>query len=545
MQPVHDSPETTHSTGRTAPGLSMMPTQHTSLGEGLGAGPWRVILLLSVAVCAAAGLVYELALISLSTSLNGGGIVETSLVVAGYVAALGLGALCAKPLLKHAERAFLLIETILGVVGGLSATILYMVFAISGHNLPILVLATLTIGALVGAELPLLMTMFQHGRLVNAQESGSILATLNIADYIGALLGGLAWPFLLLPHLGLLQGTAAAGLLNIIAAFVVALLVIRHRIHFRQLAPIIALMLVAIIALVALIIRSDSIVTTAKQRLFQDPIIYSKQSQYQDIVVTQRGKDRRLYLNGGLQYSTRDEYRYTESLVYPSLTDSTRTVLIIGGGDGLAARELLRMPHIDSIVQVELDPTMIQVANTILREDNLGALENPRVHVITEDAFRWVRDGGSDSLFDAILVDLSDPDNDTMARLYSEEFYGMLHRLLAPTGRMVVQSGSAFSTPDVFNRIRSTLNAAGCPEVLPYHVYVPTFGDWGFNMCAPASTDLSIPPAAGHLRFLTPDVLTAARVFPPDNPLANLRPNTLDHPVIVQDLRRGYRQAGE
>ena len=514
--------------------------------RGLVPGPRRFLLLLSVAVCAASGLVYELALISLSTSLNGGGIVETSLIVAGYVAALGLGALCAKPLLKWAETAFLWVEATLGVVGGLSATLLYLAFAVTGQSLILLVLATLLIGMLVGAELPLLMTMFQRGRLVDAKESGSILATLNVADYLGALLGGLAWPFLLLPHLGLLQGTAAAGLLNLVAALVVAALVLRWSVARAHLALVSTVIVVAIVGLTVLIVRSDGVVATARQRLFQDPIIYSQQSQYQDIVVTKDGKDRRLFLNGGLQYSTRDEYRYTESLVYPAITPEAERVLIIGGGDGLAARELLRMDHIQHIEQVELDPEMIRVANTVLREDNQGSLEDPRVHVRTEDAFTWVRSGGGGvPPFDAILVDLSDPDNDTMARLYSQEFYGLLHKLLDPQGRMVVQSGSAFTTPDVFNRVRSTLKAAGCAEVVPYHVHVPTFGDWGFNMCAPKNTQLGVPSTAPELRYLNMDTLRAAGVFPPDNPLVDLPPNTLDHPVIVEDLQRGYRAAGE
>lgn len=514
--------------------------------RGLVPGPRRFFLLLSVAACAASGLVYELALISLSTSLNGGGIVETSLIVAGYVAALGLGALCAKPLLKWAETAFLWVEAILGVVGGLSATILYLAFSVTGQSLILLVLATLLIGALVGAELPLLMTMFQRGRMVDANESGSILATLNVADYVGALLGGLAWPFFLLPTLGLLQGTAAAGLLNLVAALAVAGLVLRGSVKRTHLALVATVIVVAIVGLSVLIVRSDGVVATARQRLFEDPIIYSQQTQYQDIVVTKDGKDRRLFLNGGLQYSTRDEYRYTESLVYPAITPSTQRVLIIGGGDGLAARELLRMDHITDIQQVELDPEMIRVANTVLREDNRGSLEDPRVHVITEDAFTWARAGGGGvQPFDAILVDLSDPDNDTMARLYSEEFYGLLHKMLRPEGRMVVQSGSAFTTPDVFNRVRSTLSAAGCADVVPYHVQVPTFGDWGFNMCVPANTQLQVSNTAPELRYLNAETLRAAEIFPPDNPLIEMPPNTLDHPVIVEDLRRGYRAAGE
>ncbi|NMB23340.1 MAG: spermidine synthase, partial [Corynebacterium sp.] len=255
--------------------------------------------------------------------------------------------------------------------------------------------------------------------------------------------------------------------------------------------------------------------------------------------------DRRLYLNGGLQYSTRDEHRYTESLVYPGLSDSARSALIIGGGDGLAARELLRFPDMQ-ITQVELDPEVIEVANTILLSDNGGAMQDPRVTVITDDAFTWLRAGGDEGQrYDAIFVDLPDPNNDTMARLYSQEFYTLALARLNEGGRMVVQSSSAYTTPDVFWRIGSTLSAAGCGAVIPYHVHVPTFGDWGFQLCGPVGTELVLRDDAPPLRFLTEEVLAAAGVFGADNQPRELEPSTLDHPRVVEDLRRGYRQAGE
>ncbi|AGF73460.1 polyamine aminopropyltransferase [Corynebacterium halotolerans] len=506
-------------------------------------GLWRRLLLVSVAVCAASGLVYELALLSLSTSLNGGGIVETSLIVAGYVAALGLGALCAKPFLRWPAQTFLAVETILGLVGGTSAIILYVTFATIGQSTVLLVVATALIGMLVGAELPLLMTLVQRGRIADARSAGSLLATLNFADYAGALVGGLAWPFVLLPTLGLMRGTLAAGMINLLAALFLGAVLLRHWIPARRFAASITALLVAVAVLAVLLVRSDGIVTTARQSLYADPVIYAHQSDYQDIVVTERGQDRRLFLNGGLQYSTRDEYRYTESLVYPVLHDDARDVLVIGGGDGLAARELLKMDI--EVTQVELDPAVIRLANTVLREDNGGALEDPRVNVIVDDAFTWLRAGGEGRAYDAVIIDLPDPNNETMARLYSEEFYTLAHRVLAPGGRMVVQSSSAFTTPDVFWRVNATLEAAGCEDVIPYHVHVPTFGDWGFNLCAPSGTQLRLPAGAPELRYLDDEVLAAAGVFGRDNRPRELEPSTLDRPHIVEDLRRGYRQAGQ
>jgi len=303
---------------------------------------------------------------------------------------------------------------------------------------------------------------------------------------------------------------------------------------------------VAALTLTTLIVAADGIQSTTRQRLYADPIIAYQQSAYQEIVVTRRGTDTRLYLDGGLQFSTRDEYRYTESLVYPALGDGARSVLILGGGDGLAAREVLRQPGVDVIVQVELDPAVISLARTTLREANAGALDDPRVDVVTEDAMSWLREphpgvvpaGG----FDAVIIDLPDPDNPALGRLYSTEFYLLVTRVLAADGLVVVQSGSPFSTPDAFWRTVSTLPAAGF-AVTPYHVHVPTFGDWGFALARQGSTPPAptVPEDAPALRFLTQEVLDAATVFPPDNAPRALEPSTLDNPRIVEDIRLGYR----
>ncbi|MCK2200025.1 polyamine aminopropyltransferase [Corynebacterium callunae] len=509
-------------------------------------GPiWRWLLLVSVAICAASGLVYELALVSLSTSLNGGGIVETSLIVAGYVAALGLGALLVKPFLAWPAQTFLGVETLLGLVGGCSALVLYFTFATIGQSLWILVFATAAIGILVGAELPLLMTMIQQGRLADARTTGSLVATLNAADYLGALLGGLAWPFILLPWLGMMRGAAAAGMINLLAALFVGCILLRHLLPRAHFITAVVALLLAIGLLLTVLVRSDGIVASARAQLYRDPVIYSHQSAYQDIVVTERGKDRRLYLNGGLQYSTRDEHRYTESLVYPALSESASSVLIIGGGDGLAARELLKFPEM-SITQVELDPEVINVANTVLRSDNGGSMEDPRVKIVIDDAFTWLRSGGNNGeTYDAVIIDLPDPNNDTMARLYSQEFYALARARLNDNGRMVVQASSAYSTPDVFWRVGSTLKAAGCAQTVPYHVHVPTFGDWGFQLCGPNTMKLQLRSDTPALKYLNNEVFAAAAVFGEDNQPKDLAPSTLDHPRVVEDLHRGYRQSGE
>jgi spermidine synthase len=500
---------------------------------------WRAVLLAAVAACAACGIIYELALLTLSTSLNGGGIIATSLIVAGYIAALGAGALLVKPLLNWAAIAFVAVEALLGVVGGLSAAALYVVFSFVGGSLLMLALGTALIGGLVGAEVPLLMTLLQRGRTSGATDTGRTLANLTAADYLGALVGGLVWPFVLLPHLGMIRGAAATGIINLLAAGIVSVFLLRRVVSARQLSAALCALGLALALLVTLLLRAQDIETTSRQRLYADPIIAFRQSAYQEIVVTRRGNDMRLYLDGGLQFSTRDEYRYTESLVYPALGAGAHSVLVLGGGDGLAARELLRAPSVEKIVQVELDPAVIELARSTMRSANSGSLDNPRVHIVTGDAMKWLRD--TRTPFDAVIVDLPDPDTPVLGRLYSTEFYTLVSRALAPAGLLVVQSGSPYSTPIAFWRTISTITAAGY-AVMPYHVYVPTFGDWGFALARRGNTvpRPTVPANAPPLRFLDQSVLDAATVFATDVRRRTLEPSTLEHPRIVEDMRHGY-----
>jgi spermidine synthase len=501
---------------------------------------WRAVLLASVAACAACGIIYELALLTLSTSLNGGGIVATSLIVAGYIAALGAGALLVKPLLRWAAIAFVAVEAVLAIVGGLSAAALYVMFSFVGGSLLTLALGTALIGALVGAEVPLLMTLLQQGRTAGATDTGRTLANLNAADYLGALVGGLAWPFVLLPHLGMIRAAAATGIINLCAAAVVSFFLLRRVVNTRQLIIALGALGLALALLATLLTRAHDIETTSRQRLYADPIVAFRQSAYQEIVVTCRGNDMRLYLDGGLQFSTRDEYRYTESLVYPALGAGARSVLVLGGGDGLAARELLRTPGVDNITQIELDPAVIELARTTMRSANGGSLDNPRVHIVTGDAMTWLRNAKAPS-FDAVIVDLPDPDTPVLGRLYSTEFYALVSRVIAPNGLMVVQAGSPYSTQTAFWRTVSTITAAGY-AVTPYHVYVPTFGDWGFALARRGDTAPQpvLPRNPPPLRFLDKSVLAAATVFAPDVRPRPLEPSTLEHPRIVEDMRHGY-----
>lgn len=507
----------------------------------------RALLLAAVAACAACGLTYELVLLTLSVSLTGGGITQTSLIVAGYVAALGVGALLVKPLLAYAATVFVAVEILLGVLGGLSAVTLYVTFSYYGTDTAVLVGATALLGALVGAEVPLLMTLLASGRTgMDAPSTGRVLANLNAADYTGALLGGLAWPFLLLPLAGQIRGAALIGMVNLVAAAVLAGVLLRPRMSRAARWAATAALLVSAALLGGLILNAADIEVSARQRLYADPVVVAEHSAYQEVVLTERSGDVRLYLDGDLQFSSIDEYRYHETLVHPALARDPRRVLIVGGGDGLAAREVLRHPSVREVVQVELDPAVLELARTRLAGLNHDALRDPRMHVVVDDAFRWLREriapgAGRPQAFDAAVVDLPDPDTPALGRLYSTEFYGLVRSALNPAGLMVVQAGSPYSTPTAYWRTVSTIGSAGL-AVTPYHLHVPSFGDWGFALAraGPGPPPLRLSPRAPEMRYLDNAVLAAAAVFPRDRRPQQLPPTTLDHPRIVRDMHQGY-----
>ncbi|MDQ4010635.1 MAG: polyamine aminopropyltransferase [Actinomycetota bacterium] len=507
---------------------------------GARGGRARALLLAAVAACAACGLIYELVLLTLSVSLTGGGITQTSLIVAGYVAALGVGALLVKPFLAQAATVFVAVEILLGLLGGLSAVALYVTFSFYGTSTSVLVVATAVLGILVGAEVPLLMTLLSGRSNVNGQSAGKVLANLNAADYAGALAGGLVWPFVLLPLAGQVRGAALTGMVNLVAAAVVATFLLHSQMSRMARHAATAALLAAAAVLALLIVRSADIEVTARQRLYADPVVAVERSDYQQIVVTERNGDVRLYLDGDLQFSSLDEHRYTETLVHPALAREPRRVLILGGGDGLATRDVLRHPSVRTVVQVELDPAVIELANTRLADLNDGALRDPRVYVVIDDAFRWLRQRPAQG-FDSVIVDLPDPDTPALGRLYSTEFYGLVAEALKPGGLMVVQAGSPYSTPTAYWRTVSTVASAGL-AVTPYHVHVPSFGDWGFALAQAGAKppELRISPQAPELRFLNDAVLQAAAVFPRDRSPQQLVPSTLDQPRIVQDMRQGY-----
>ncbi len=527
---------------RTELGPETPEPARAMVGSPVGA---RRVVLLAVFVCAACGLVYELSLITLGSYLTGGSITQTSLVVGFVMAAMGLGALAVKPLLRWPVATFAAVEISLGLLGALSVPLLYAAFAWLNLYTPVMLVTATLIGGLIGAEVPLLMALVQR---VRHQEAAGAVADLSAVDYGGALVGGLAFPFVLLPIFGLLQGALVVGALNVATAGLLAGWVFRRGLSRPARVAVGTVTVCGLVVLAGAAAYAGRFEVTARQRLYRYPIVHAERSAYQEIVLTSalvdgwRDSDVRLYLDGDLQFSSLDEHRYHESLVHPAMAGDRTRVLVLGGGDGLALREVLRYPDVEKVTLVDLDAAVVDLARThpALSSRNRGAFEDPRVEVVAGDAFNWSR-GYAGEPYDVVLVDLPDADSTALAKLYTVEFYGMVGRLMTDDGRMVVQAGSPFFAPSSYWSIVAAVGEAGLTTT-PYHVDVPSFGDWGFVLArwTPNPPELVLGDGAPELRFLTPEVLDAATVFAPDRIPTGVEASTLLDPVILDYQRREW-----
>ncbi len=483
-----------------------------------------------MAVC---GFVYELVIIALGTYLFGNSIFQVSIVLAAFVSAMGLGSLVAKPLQRRPVESLIAVEAAVALIGGLSAMVLYASFAWADLYQPTMIATASLIGALVGCEIPLLLTLMQR---VRREEAGTSVADLLAADYLGAVIAGVGFPFVLLPLLGQIQAALAVGALNAVAGVVVWRLM-------RGPRALLGLPLGVLAILGAAALWSADFEVRARQSLFDDPIVRAERTPYQEIVLTEgRDDDLRLFLNGDLQFSSKDERRYHEALVHPAMTGRHARVLVLGGGDGLALREVLRHPGVERAVLVELDERMVALARDDERLAGLNerAFEDPRVEVVRADAFKWLRD--ATERFDVVVADFPDPDDAATAKLYSVELYdGLRRRVLEPGGRLVVQAGSPYFAPKSFWSIERSLRQAGW-AVRPYHVDVPSFGDWGFALAGaePAPPALRLGPGP-RLQTLDAATLRAASVFPPDRRRIRVRASTLNRPAILDYQRQSWK----
>jgi spermidine synthase len=495
--------------------------------------PWIMhnrVLVLSVFVVASCGLAYELIAGALSSYLLGDSVLQFSSIIGCYLFAMGVGAHFSKyiPEDEVLDR-FVDIELLIALIGGVSATLLFFAFSwLATPFRSVLYAVVFLIGMMVGMEVPLVM------RALNQRqgEFKEIVSKVLTFDYLGALAVSLLFPLLLAPKLGLARTAFLFGICNAL----VALWMTKLFQNVLKNAKLQALKAVLVLCLLLIGFGfSDRMTQWTEKRLFGDEIVHAESSQYQRLVVTRFKDDIRLHINGNLQFSSKDEHRYHEALVHPALQTipAAKRVLVLGGGDGLAAREILKYPNVQEIVLVDLDPLMTSLFKTssILTQLNKNSLNNPKVKIVNEDAFRWLENNSE--FFDAAVVDFPDPSNYALGKLYSVPFYRLLAKHIAPQGLMVIQSTSPYFAPNAFWSIDTTLRESGL-RTWPYHAYVPSFGEWGFIIASKAASYQKPTRYDVATAFLDASTTTEMFQFPKDMAARVVEPNYLNNQRLVR-----------
>jgi spermidine synthase len=492
-----------------------------------------ILLFITVLLIAACGLIYELIAGTLASYLLGDSVLQFSTIIGCYLFAMGIGSALSRFLQRGLAYRFVWIELMLGVIGGFSSALLFLAFAYTQGFQLLMYALVVVIGVLVGLEIPILMRMVRE-----RYHFRDVVAHVLTFDYLGALGASLLFPILLVPHLGLVRSAMLFGLINVAVALWSTFL------FAKQLPSAQVLRVFCVLVMCGLgigLVQAKHITAVAEDNIYADEIILAKDTRYQHIVLTRFKDDIRLFLNSHLQFSSRDEYRYHEALIHPGLSavPAPRRVLVLGGGDGLAVREILKYPQVESVTLVDLDPEMTQLFSThpMLTALNRKSFLSPKVHIINADAFPWV-DSNTDS-FDFIVIDFPDPTNYSLGKLYTTAFYKAAARHLSAQGLMVVQSTSPMFARDSYWCIVETLKQAGL-KTSPYHVYVPSFGEWGFVI---AATHEYSPPTLlpAGLRFVSVDGFPTMFQFPPDMSPMAMPPNRLNDQVLVRAYDQDWK----
>ena len=490
-------------------------------------------LFVSVFTIATCGLIYELLAGTIASYLLGDSVTQFSTIIGVYLFSMGIGSYLSRYFRRDLITSFIEIEILVGVIGGISSPVLFFAFSeISAFRVVLYGWVTAT-GVLVGLEIPFLIRILEDQFPLR-----DLVSKVLSLDYLGALAASLLFPLWLVPRVGLMRSSFVFGVLNVLVAIWTCHLFRRE--HRRPWLT--AQAYGALVLLMAGVAFSDDLMERSEQRLYENPVILSRSSPYQRIVLTQADGEVRLFLNGNLQFSSVDEYRYHEALVHPGLgaVAAPRRALVLGGGDGMAVREILKDERVERITLVDLDPMMTEIFadHDAFAPLNDFALRSPRVEVINADAFVWLE--AAVNRYDFIVVDFPDPRTYSLGKLYTTTFYRRLAAHLNTGGIAAIQSTSPLVSRQAFWCIVETIRAAGL-HAAPYHAPVPSFGEWGFVVAAaePFQVPGSFPPA---LRFLTPAVVRALFEFPADMDALPVEVNRLNNQILVQYHADGWEQ---
>ena len=494
----------------------------------------KAALSLAIFIAGLCSIIYELLISTTTSYFLGDSIRQFSLTIGIYMAAMGFGSFLSKFFLDiHLMTFFIIVEALLGIIGGGSVPILYYAFdELSRTNYTLLmILLTTIIGTLTGMEIPLLARIMKKYYPLRVN-----LANVLSLDYFGALGATLLFPFLLLPFFGVFQTSVFFGLINVALGLFILWYFSEHlRPQTARVLTVTSMLI--IISFGLMLYWARPILETWDHRAYPHKVVFSIQTPYQKLALTRNKSEIRLYINRIIQFSSADEYRYHESLGLLPLQTAKyhERVLVLGGGEGLLVRELLKEPGVKKMTVVDLDAEVFRLAreNPYLSQLNEGALDDPRVETVPLDAAVYLQD--TEEYYDLIIADLPDPSNEAVARLYSTYFFQLIREKLTPNGIFATQASSPYHTRDAFWCIVETVKASGFDWVVPYHTYVPSFGDWGFIMAA--QQEKTIPPYTPKYpaKYLEAEVVQQMFHFAKDSDQpTGLAPNRIDRPTLLE-----------
>ena len=506
----------------------------------------RLLLLLCIFVIAVCGLVYELLAGALSSYLMGDSVYQFSIVIGLFMSSMGLGSFVSRYINNDLPKAFIMVELLTGVIGGFSALVLFLAFASLDNYTPFLFLISISLGTLIGLEIPLILRILKQ-----YSELKIIVSNVLTADYLGALIGAILFPLIFVPFLGLVQTSLFFGLFNVAVA---GLAVWVFYPSLKKPKPIIMSVVFSALALTVALCFAEKLSDYLERSLYSGEIIYAKNTPYQRLVVTRRGGAINFFINGSIQFCSLDEYRYHESLIHPAMSHVKRpeNILILGGGDGLAAREVLKYPNVKSITIVDLDPAVTDFfkSNELMRKLNANSLNDPKVTICNQDAWKFIeKDPAGKKLYDLIVIDLPDPRNIELSKLYSHSFYRMLAGRLSVGGAITVQAASPLFVRKAYWCAVKTMKSVENPYapkkslyVEPYHAYVPSFGEWGFVLASPMPVQWDQLKLTVPTRYLNDKILRDMRDFPKDTSEVPAEVNRLNTHRITDYYEKGWEK---
>lgn len=495
------------------------------------------------------GLAYEYTFSKIASDLLGNSVQQWAIVIAIMLFCMGIGAEIQRFVsAKKVMQLLIYSQLTLALVGGFGPFLLLYSFGYFPHMFGLAHYGIVSLmGVIIGFEIPLITRINED----YSDDIRSNLARVLKMDYVGALAGALVWVFVLPKFFNLHQIAYILGFISLIAT-IICWWFFRSRMKSKTLA-LTGFVLVASLLGLGLT-KSEQWAFHAEQKLFRDRIIFTETTPYQHIVLTQSNYGTmRCYINGHIQFSSSDEYIYHENLVHPvmGLVADPKRILVLGGGDGLAVREVLKYSTVEEIVLVDLDPAMTDLAasHPLFTKLNDRSLRSPKVNrkktkgisagntyelqipnqrrleyedtlneppsltILNIDAATYAKT--VEGLFDVIICDFPDPSSPELAKLYSLHFYAELKKLLSPDGYLIQQSTSPYRAKEAFLCIGRTMNQAGFSTV-PYHDHVPSFGEWGWWIASHRSirsaTQIKqnlkqISQLPDNIRYLTPELI--------------------------------------